>query len=233
MKLGYNVIFSDPDVTFVNDPMHVFLNTEMDYMHSINVYCRVGHEKDKDWKFAVGPIEGNTGLYYVKSTPEMLQYWKEFFNFVPTQFKFLDDQTLFWKFIRQRFKSKNPLKIIPRGSCADSKNPPGSLPGPHEGVRKVRHDEERKHKSNLLSCFLDSCQFVSGAFVISKDLIPPPKKVSIEEVVDELHDQGAFLFLDCVIKIILLYTLYHIFKIRKIVLYFIFFRRENFVCNSR
>jgi hypothetical protein len=190
MKLGYNVIFSDPDVAFVRDPMHIFLDSNMDYMHSINVYCRVSNRRDKDWKFIQGPIEGNTGLYYVKSTPDMIRYWKEFFKFVPHQFSFLDDQTLFWKFIRQRYKGSHALKIVPRGSCLDSRNPPGSLPGPHEGVRRAQGHEEKKQPSNLLSCFLDSCQFAAGAFVNSVDTVPPAP-ISIEELVDQLHDQGG------------------------------------------
>ena len=190
MKLGYNVIFSDPDVAFVRDPMHVFLNNEMDYMHSINVYCRTSNRRDKDWKFIQGPIEGNTGLYYVKSTPDMIRYWKEFFKFVPFQFSFLDDQTLFWKFIRQRYSGSSPLKIVPRGSCPDSQNPVGSLGGPHEGVRKINYSEDKKQASNLLSCFLDSCQFAAGAFVNSVDT-QPPAPISINELVDELHDQGG------------------------------------------
>jgi hypothetical protein len=190
LKLGYNVIFSDPDVAFVNDPMHVFLNEDMDYMHSINVYCRQSNPKDRNWKFIQGPIEGNTGLHYIKSTPDMLRFWKDFFKFVPTQFTFLDDQTLFWKYIRQRYKGTNPLKIIPRGSCPDSQNPKGSLSGPHEGDRKYSADEKRLQPTNLLSCYLDSCQFVAGAFVNSVDTVPPAP-VSIDEVVDELHDQGG------------------------------------------
>lgn len=190
MKLGYNVIFSDPDVAFVRDPMHVFLNDDMDYMHSINVYCRTSNKKDQNWKFVQGPIEGNTGLYYVKSTPAMIRFWKEFFKFVPHQFSFLDDQTLFWKFIRQRYKGTSPLKIVPRGSCPDSANPVGSLGGPHEGVRKTNYGDDKKQSSNLLSCFLDSCQFAAGAFVNSIDT-RPIAPISIEEIVDELHDQGG------------------------------------------
>jgi len=190
MKLGYNVIFSDPDVAFVRDPMHVFLNDELDYMHSINVYCRQSNARDKNWKFIQGPIEGNTGLYYVKSSSNMIRFWKDFFKFVPTQFTFLDDQTLFWKFIRQRFAGTNPLKMVPRGPCPDSHNPKGSLSGPHEGERKYSKDEARAQPANLLSCYLDSCQFPAGAFVNSVDTIPPAP-VSIVEIVDELHDQGG------------------------------------------
>ena len=188
MKLGYNVIFSDPDVIFARDPMHVFLNNDMDYMHSINVYCRTSNGRDKDWKFVKGPIEGNTGLYFVRSSTHMIRFWKEFFKFVPFQFPFLDDQTLFWKFIRQRYGGTNPLKIIPRGSCPDSKNPPDSLPGPHEGTRRGNNVEAKP--TNLRSCFLDSCQFAAGAFVNSVDTVPPAP-ISINEIVDELHDQGG------------------------------------------
>jgi hypothetical protein len=64
------------------------------------------------------------------------------------------------------------------------------LSGPHEGDRKYSADEKRLQPTNLLSCYLDSCQFVAGAFVNSIDTVPPAP-VSIDEVVDELHDQGG------------------------------------------
>jgi hypothetical protein len=57
-------------------------------------------------------------------------------------------------------------------------------------VRKANYSDEKKQESNLLSCFLDSCQFAAGAFVNSKDTVPPAP-ISIEELVDQLHDQGG------------------------------------------
>lgn len=41
MKLGYNVLFSDTDVAILRDPLPYMIWNNVDYVHSINAFCKV------------------------------------------------------------------------------------------------------------------------------------------------------------------------------------------------
>lgn len=41
MKLGYNVLFADPDVVILRNPMHHLLWKNVDYVHSMNAPCNM------------------------------------------------------------------------------------------------------------------------------------------------------------------------------------------------
>jgi hypothetical protein len=41
MKLGYNVLFSDTDVAMVRDPLPYMIWDNVDYVHSLNAFCKV------------------------------------------------------------------------------------------------------------------------------------------------------------------------------------------------
>ena len=186
MKRGYNVVFSDPDVAIIRDPMHIFLHKDMDYMHSINARCRNSYKMDRSWRFMGGRLEGNTGFYFVRSTAGMIEFYQQFFDDIPNQLAVLDDQSLFWKFIRRRYGWSGSLKIIPRGLCPDRENPPDSLSGLHQ----LKFVEKNVSAGNLLSCFLDSCQFTAGVFEMNKEE-NSRHPTYLQEVLDELHDEGG------------------------------------------
>ena len=82
-------------VVFRFDPLPYLIFKNMDYVHSLNMLCPTG----KDWDFYRSKAEGNTGLYFVKSSNESMKIWYE--EYVES-FKQpgLDDQTIFWKMIR-------------------------------------------------------------------------------------------------------------------------------------
>jgi hypothetical protein len=155
MKLGYNVIFSDPDVVILKDPIPIFQGApDMDYMHSLNVRCA----KTTQWGFYDSIHEGNTGFYFIRSKPSTIELYRQFFEGVPRPgqpFAFLDDQTLFWKFIRterlrNHAKSHDTLRIDPINRCA-------SLPS-----RRLGGQPESK-KMLVRTCPLDVCKFPAGA----------------------------------------------------------------------
>lgn len=41
MKLGYNVLFSDTDVAILRDPLPYMIWNNVDYVHSLNAWCKV------------------------------------------------------------------------------------------------------------------------------------------------------------------------------------------------
>jgi hypothetical protein len=41
MKLGYDVLFSDTDVALVRDPLPYLFWQNVDYVHSLNAFCKV------------------------------------------------------------------------------------------------------------------------------------------------------------------------------------------------
>ena len=41
MKLGYNVLFSDTDVAIIRDPFPYLIWNNVDYVHSLNAFCKV------------------------------------------------------------------------------------------------------------------------------------------------------------------------------------------------
>ena len=68
MKLGYNVIFIDPDVAVVRDPVPYMVHHGVDYVHTHNKICPQCY----DWNFTTSEEEGNTGMYFVKSNPRTI-----------------------------------------------------------------------------------------------------------------------------------------------------------------
>ena len=146
LALGYDVLFSDTDVIFRKDPLPYMLFKNVDYVHSLNMLCPTG----KNWDFYTSKAEGNTGLYLVKSTNATRGLWYKEYE---QSFKQpdLDDQTIFWKMIRQiKVPRINALK-----TCQD-----------------VTEDEFRSMKTSaklengdssvVATCHLDECQFSAG-----------------------------------------------------------------------
>lgn len=155
MKLGYNVIFSDPDVVLLRDPIPIFqASPNIDYMHSLNARCALTSE----WGFYDSIHEGNTGFYFIRSNPSTIELYSQFFRVVPQPgqpFAFLDDQTLFWKFLRSaRLKNNGQkdttLRIQPVNKCA--------IPS-----KRRLSDKSVSNKMLVHSCPLGLCTFPAGA----------------------------------------------------------------------
>lgn len=79
LAMGYDVLFSDTDVSLMRDPFPYLLYRGMDYVHSLNDWCRVG---DKFELFR-SKIEGNTGFYYVRSSNESIKLWADAYAAAP------------------------------------------------------------------------------------------------------------------------------------------------------
>ena len=63
MILQYDVIFIDPDIAVVRDPLPYLFFTGIDYVHSHNKIC----PQYLEWDFMKSEEEGNTGFYYIQS----------------------------------------------------------------------------------------------------------------------------------------------------------------------
>ena len=182
MKLGYNTIFSDPDVVILQDPMPLFSTPGIDYMHSVNARCSLTNH----WTFYKehrGGHEGNTGFYFIRSNPTSIALFEQFFKTVPLPgqpFHFLDDQTLFWKFLRlHQFRTRRidipppgPFHMIPTGQChiASTKVSPLTEKNTKEPIASVMAASITATPLPFHSCHLDICQFPAGAVSSRVDL---------------------------------------------------------------
>lgn len=142
LKLGYNVIFADPDVVLVTDPFFIFNRTNIDYMHSVNVRCQEDMPK---WTFGNNRFEHNTGFYFLRSRPFTIAYFKKFLGSVNMTKPWLDDQSLFWKYLRANPSllnvNPNECRNVPPPAAGESVDRPGPI---------------------FRLCHLDQCQFPAG-----------------------------------------------------------------------
>lgn len=142
IKLGYNAIFADPDVIIVHDPMFIFRQTNMDYIHSVNVRCRSDMPA---WTFRNTRFEHNTGFYYIRSRPWVNTFFHKFLLTTDLSKPWIDDQSLFWKYV-----SKHPSLQISNAECR----------------KVISNDPEIMRKQNETNafrlCHLDQCQFPAG-----------------------------------------------------------------------
>ena len=134
-------MFTDTDVALVRDPFPYLLWDNVDYVHSLNAICT----KEDTWDFRKSKEEGNTGFYFVRSSPRTIKLWADAFAAVP-KFPGLDDQAVFWRVIRQ---SQDP-PILPLGKCKHHESPPSPPSSPSSPTPP------------LVTCVLDPCVFSSG-----------------------------------------------------------------------
>lgn len=92
LELGYDVIFSDVDIPWLRDPINYLFFDNIDYVHSQNVPC------GWKWKFN-DTMEGNTGLYSVRSNPQTIHTWQLAYKSCSVS-PLYDDQTMFWLILR-------------------------------------------------------------------------------------------------------------------------------------
>ena len=64
MELGFDVIFTDPDVVVVRDPIPYMIYQPMDFIYSADAHCWLEYD--------MMTREGNTGLYFVRSHPTLI-----------------------------------------------------------------------------------------------------------------------------------------------------------------
>jgi len=79
MKLGYNVVFIDSDVAVVRDPIPYMIFDGVDYTYTVNSFCPQCYS----WDFFKSPFEGNTGVYFVRSTNSTITLYEEVLTEAP------------------------------------------------------------------------------------------------------------------------------------------------------
>ena len=115
MKLGYDVFVMDTDVALIRDPFPFLLWKNVDYVHSVNLICPQG----LTWDFWKSKHEGNTGLYWVRSSKNTMALYEAVIKAAPLK-PMLDDQNLFWIVIRsQEFADRSGINMVALPSCRD------------------------------------------------------------------------------------------------------------------
>lgn len=80
LNLGYDVLFADTDVAILRDPLPYMIWENVDYVHSLNAFCKVNEFWDFFYK---SKLEGNTGFYFVRSNNQTIKLWLDAFNAAP------------------------------------------------------------------------------------------------------------------------------------------------------
>jgi len=95
------------------------------------------------WHYFQDPRrEGNTGLYFIRSTPQTIQLLQDSYLYTKQDGFRTDDQKYFWRFLR--LNSTQKLLFL-MGKCRDL-------------------DTKSKEKEEVVAfCALDSCVFTAGA----------------------------------------------------------------------
>lgn len=148
LSLGYDLFFVDPDVALLHNPFPYLLWNNVDYVHSLNDKCNIG---DVKFNYFHNPkIEGNTGLYFIRSTQSSIFLLNASYHVMKkTHFK-TDDQAYFWHFLRANETAK---RVLPIGKCRDL-NQDNSL--------KQEKNVENKGREQMALCALDPCHFTVG-----------------------------------------------------------------------
>ena len=140
LALGYDVIFSDVDIAILQDPIRYLFLPNIHYTHTSNNGCGM------KWNFG-DVMEGNTGFYAVKSTPETIRTWDLTYRLCSRSPKY-DDQTMFWLILRTNL---NPTPM-PYAKC----------PRPDKAVGGLPAVIPAPSSNTIVTCPLDSCMFSSG-----------------------------------------------------------------------
>jgi hypothetical protein len=115
MKLGYDVFVMDTDVALIRDPFPFLIWNNVDYVHTMNLICPQG----QNWDFWKSKDEGNTGVYWVRSTKNTMALFEAVIEAAPSK-PMLDDQNLFWIVIRSKeFADQSGIDMVALPSCRD------------------------------------------------------------------------------------------------------------------
>jgi len=170
MELGYDVIFVDTDIAMIKSPLPYLFWKNVEYVHSHNKIC----PQSDEWNFYYSEEEGNTGFYFVRSSPRTIKLFQAAIADAPKH-PGLDDQTIFWDVMRSKALTDPKIVALPKcrhfehnGPVRTSQEPPAN----YLSKRKkndytieypgVPSDEKEKEKE-LIVCPLDGCVFSAGA----------------------------------------------------------------------
>jgi len=160
MKLGYDVIFSDTDVLFLQNPVPYLISQQVDYVHSFNNFCPAPY-------FNYMLEEGNTGFYYVRSNNRTMKLWSDTLN-QASKYPDLDDQSIFWHHILR--ESSDPI-VVSLSRCVLPYSSSGSSSSSSGGGNRHALAVASKHRrmqgqinetSVFVMCALDPCLFTAG-----------------------------------------------------------------------
>jgi len=170
LELGYDVLFSDTDVAILRDPFPYILWDDVDYVHSLNLWCSASTAVID---MVRSKVEGNTGFYFVKSNKKTLKLWQDAFDAALKQTK-LDDQAIFWHVLRT---SSDPA-LLQLGRCRNYEGKDSVEPGV-TNLYRVGAD-------HLVTCYLDECLFSSG--MLSRQWVPEMTYEMLVEVLESRND---------------------------------------------
>ena len=144
LRLGYDVIFSDVDIVFTQDPISYLFPKGVHYAHSSNKGC------GNQWDF-YEEMEGNTGFYAVRSSNISILVWDLTYKACVRQ-RLYDDQYVFWQIIRN---AQLPLFVTaPLFDC--NQHSIASI------VDQNSTFSQNLTASTFISCPLDGCLFSAG-----------------------------------------------------------------------
>ncbi len=170
LELGYDVLFSDTDVAILRDPFPYILWNNVDYVHSLNLWCS---SSTAVIDMVRSKVEGNTGFYFVKSNKKTLKLWQDAFDAALKQTK-LDDQAIFWNVLRT---SSDPV-VLQLGRCRNYEGKASIEPG----VTNLY----REGYDHLVTCYLDECLFSSG--MLSRQWVPEMTYETLIEVLNSRNE---------------------------------------------
>lgn len=95
LELGYDVVFTDTDIAYLNDPMPYLLFQNVDLVHSYNGMCNNGSSYEPTFDYVYGDKkgDGNTGFYFVRSTNSTKIFYRRVLSAIPESPEY-DDQVL-------------------------------------------------------------------------------------------------------------------------------------------
>lgn len=133
LSLGYNIVFIDTDVVFLQDPIPKLMYANIDWTAATEEQCKTP-ELPSFYSSSVKPYTVNGGLYFIRASAKVLNVFMGVVDSYATNK--IQDQAL----INERF-SKDP-SVEFRGLCKDQPAP--------------------KNPSILTFCMLDNCEFSQG-----------------------------------------------------------------------
>jgi len=150
LKLGVDVIFSDTDVLFLQNPVPFLISQQVDYVHSVNDFCPAPY-------FNYMTREGNTGFYYVRSNNRTMKLWSDTVM-KGSKYPDLDDQTILWYHVLR--ESTDPI-VVSLSRCV--------LPSSNSNSNSNNNASKRRRMQGQINdtvvfvmCALDPCLFTAG-----------------------------------------------------------------------
>jgi len=118
LRLQYDVLFVDTDVALIRDPFPYLMWKNVDMAYSVNQICP--HSDTFDVWSDVHVYEGNTGLYFIRSTSSTIRLYDLTIE-EARRYPKLDEQTIFWTFVKDagRLQATGAPAVVDLGYCRD------------------------------------------------------------------------------------------------------------------